>query len=305
MKLHEEEGHENGERWLLTYADLITLLMIFFIVMYAMSTVDNAKYHKLAESLNSALAGDNQAIDGGEEGAPVEVILKNEPAGAGEKPGGSDITPGEKPITPAEKEAAENALKEAAEKALAEAKAEAAAIAEATGEKVEEDLIVAAATVKALMEEKGLENEVSVSISERGVVISLKDTVLFESGSAVVRSENVANLIEIGDAIKAVDNYVRVEGNTDNVPIHNADFSNNWELSVMRAATVLDLIVQKAKFPPQKISAIGYGEYRPITSNGTTAGKTKNRRVDIIILSQDYTKSESGQSEGSTTSKPE
>lgn len=248
LKLNSDEEHDNNERWLLTYSDLITLLMIFFIVMYAMSNVDQAKYHKLADSLNSALAGDNQMIVGGAEGTPVEVILKNKPSDTAEK--AAKKTP-------------------------------------------EEDLIRAAATVKALMKEKGLESEVSVNISERGVVISLKDTILFGSGSSIIRQENIGTLVEIGDAIRTVDNFVRVEGNTDDVPIHNSIFSNNWELSVMRAATVLDLMVKRSGFPPEKISAIGYGEYRPVESNATAGGKTKNRRVDIVILNKDYNKSES------------
>ncbi|MEI8217163.1 MAG: flagellar motor protein MotB [Eubacteriales bacterium] len=241
LKLSKDEGHENNERWLLTYSDLITLLMIFFIVMYAMSNVDQAKYHKLATSLNSALAGEQQKVDTGKQGSPEEE-LQNTPS-----------------------------------KSLATTLPD-------------PNMAKAAETVKKLMEEKGLSTEVSVTTSERGVVISLKDSVLFESASAEIRPENIGSLIEIGQAVKAVGNYVRIEGYTDNVPINNAVFANNWDLSVMRASKVLDLIVKRSGFPPDKICAIGYGEYSPMATNTTVEGRSKNRKVDIVILSPDNTK---------------
>lgn len=237
LKLGHDEGHENNERWLLTYSDLITLLMIFFIVMYAMSNVDQAKYHKLAESLNSALAGDMQKIDSGLEGSPEEVLQETPSASL------TETTP------------------------------------------PSEEMMAAAEAVKELMEEKGLDSEVSVTLGERGVVISLKDSVLFESARADIRPENIQSLIEIGTALKEVGNYVRIEGYTDNVPINNSQFANNWDLSVMRASKVLDLIVKKSSFPPDKICAIGYGEYSPMETNSTVAGRAKNRKVDIVILS--------------------
>jgi len=241
LKLNEEE-HENSERWMLTYLDLITLLMIFFIVMYAMSNVDAAKYEQLSNSLNSALAGDKQSIEGGEQGSVTEVLGKNPPSGASE-----DLA--------------------------------------ATSE---QDLAQIAALVVAMLKEKGLENQVSVAVTDRGIVISLKDIVFFESGSAEIKPENANTLVEIGRLINSLRNYVRVEGNTDNVPISNSIYSNNWDLSVMRASKVLDIIVVQSGFSPEKISAIGYGEYRPVTSNDTEEGKSKNRRVDIVILKENY-----------------
>ncbi|HEY5537087.1 MAG TPA: flagellar motor protein MotB [Acetobacterium sp.] len=247
LNLHDDEEHESNERWLLTYSDLITLLMIFFIVMYAMSNVNTEKYSKLAQSLNSALAGDMQSIDGAKEGTLVEKLDKNIPT------------------------------------VSAEEKAETS----------DEELEKVAAMVIALLKEKGLEDQASVNITDRGVVISLKDIVLFESGSAEIKPENSGTLIEIGSLIKVVNNYVRIEGNTDNVPIQNSIYSNNWDLSVMRASKVLDLIVTQSQYPPEKISAIGYGEYRPQGPNGTDEEKSENRRVDIVILKSDLNKTES------------
>jgi len=247
LKLHDDEEHESSERWLLTYSDLITLLMIFFIVMYAMSNIDSEKYSKLAESLNSALAGDMQSVVSGQEGSPTELLSQNTPP---------DATV-------------------------------------AKGTTSDADLEKVAAAVTAMLAEKGLENQVAVNITDRGVVISLKDIVFFESGSADIRPENSNTLVEIGRLIKVVDNYVRIEGNTDTDPIQNSSYSNNWDLSVMRASKVLDLIVTQAGFPPEKVSAIGYGEYRPVVSNDTEDGKSKNRRVDIVILKENNNNAES------------
>ena len=156
-----------------------------------------------------------------------------------------------------------------------------------------EDLEKLAEKMRVIMEEKGLEADVSVTVSERGVVISLKDSVLFAPAHDEIMAKNEQIIVEIGEALKSSNNYVRVEGNTDTVPISNEEFANNWELSVMRATRVLELLVYKSGFPQNKISAIGYGEYRPVAPNTTAEGKSKNRRVDIVILNSDFNKMES------------
>lgn len=244
-KRKKEPEKDNSERWLLSYADFITLLMIFFVVMYAMSSVDAGKYKELSNSLNSALAGDQQSIEGGEEGSPVENIALNEESTQGQE-----------------------------------------------GEIVEEDLLEVVELVKTLIAEKGLENQVTVNMGDIGVWITFKDYVLFESGSAAVKPETVGTLVELGEILKVVNNFVRVEGYTDNVPISNSMYSNNWDLSVMRASKVLNIIVSQGGFPADKISAIGYGENRAIAPNDTEEGKAKNRRVDIVILKTSFNATE-------------
>jgi chemotaxis protein MotB len=243
MKRKKEAEKDNAERWLLSYADFITLLMIFFIIMYSMSVVDAQKYKQLSSSLNSALAGDNQKIEGGDQGSPVEDVKLNDP----------------------------------------EANA------------TQEDMAKLMEQVNQLINEKGLQNEVTVNMGEIGVWITFKDFVLFDSGSATIKPEMVGTLVELGKILTTVNNYVRVEGYTDNVPISTSTFSNNWDLSVMRASKVLEIVVSQAGFPPDKISAIGYGEYRPVAPNDTDENKAKNRRVDIVILKTTFNATEKSQ----------
>lgn len=246
MRRKPEAEKDTTERWLLSYADFITLLMIFFVVMYAMSAVDADKYKELSSSLNSALAGDQQKVDGGDQGSPVEDVKLNEV-----KPTDGNVT--------------------------------------------EEDLKKIVEQVQSLINEKGLQNQVTVNLGDIGVWITFKDYVLFDSGSPAVKPETVGTLVELGNILKVVDNYVRIEGYTDNVPINNSMYSNNWDLSVMRASKVLNIIVSQSGFPADKISAVGYGEYRPVAPNDTEEGKAKNRRVDIVILRTDFNATEKSQ----------
>ena len=249
MKRRPEAEKDNSERWMLSYLDFITLLFVFFVLLYSMSNVDAEKYEALAKSMNSALAGDKQSLESGQQGSPEEML--------------AGITTTSDGLTVDE-----------------------------NGNVVEEDLLDVVNLVNTLIAEKGLQNQVTVNMGDIGVWITFKDYVLFDSGSTAIKPETIGTLIELGGILKTVDNYVRIEGYTDNVPINNSIYNNNWDLSVMRASEVLDLIVTSAGFPPQKISAIGYGEYRPIATNDTAEGRSKNRRVDIVILRTDYNATE-------------
>lgn len=157
------------------------------------------------------------------------------------------------------------------------------------------ELVAATEELQYILEEKGLNEEVSVSIRERGIVVSLTNTILFEPGSAYILPEGRNTLIEIGKIAREVDHYIRVEGNTDDVPINTPKFPSNWELSVIRATEVLKLLISESGVPPDKISAIGYGEYRPAKPNTSAENRAQNRKVDIVILSNKYIESESAQ----------
>lgn len=249
-KKHEGE-HENSERWLLTYSDLITLLMIFFVVMYAMSNVDAKKYEQLSQSLGTSLnptAYQNEATNASSSAVKADPN-ETKPA---------DIKDPE--------------LQKAYEE------------------------------IKKLVKEKGLESKVSVGIHERGVVVGLMNTVLFEPGSAAIKEDAQQTLIEIGRIANDVHNYIRVEGNTDDVPMNTPQFPSNWELSVVRATEVVKLLISQSGVSPDKISAVGYGEYRPTVPNTSAENRSRNRKVDIVILSDSLDKSESSLNEGSQSS---
>ncbi|WP_097026734.1 OmpA/MotB family protein [Clostridium peptidivorans] len=231
MIKRDEEHEGSSERWLLTYSDLITLLMIFFVIMYASSKVDATKYKSISNSFRITFGGDASIVDGGE---GTSVGVNNEDSKLQE-------------------------TKKNLDKYLKESK---------------------------------LTGSVTTKIEERGLVVSINDTVFFQSGEAEIREDALKKIIQIGNILKQQENYIRIEGNTDNKPIHNSKFQSNWQLSSVRAANVVQLLVEKCGFPPEKLSSVGYGEHRPIASNDNEEGRIKNRRVDIVIMNSKFNKVE-------------
>ncbi|MHB1421121.1 MAG: flagellar motor protein MotB [Bacillota bacterium] len=227
-----EEGHENNERWLLTYADMITLLMIFFIVMYTISNVNAQKFHTLAKSLNVAMNGGTTPLEGG---AFVE-------------------------------------MPEAPDTGSTESQAESNAY------------TAVAAELNKYLKEQHLDKEVAISVEERGLVVSFEDTVLFPKASSDITPQAKEIIGRVGKILRQMPNYIRVEGHTDNLPIDNARFKSNWELSVLRATSVVHILVKETGINPKRISASGYGEYRPVAPNDSEQNYAKNRRVDIVLL---------------------
>lgn len=144
----------------------------------------------------------------------------------------------------------------------------------------------------AKLESNNMHNEASTSIDKRGLVVSLNNAVFFDSGSADIRSDYKESLLEIGKIICTIDNFIRIEGHTDNVPMKSEIFPSNWDLSAARAANVVRLFLDGAGGTPEKMIAVGYGEYRPVADNNTDEGRIKNRRIDIIVMSDKYSEME-------------
>jgi len=234
-----EEKHENNERWLLTYSDLITLLMIFFVVMYATSNLNAEKYERMSNSFKGVFGGGKNVvgIDEGSYSSDEEVGLVED---------------------------ATIPLDE-----LSEVKTE----------------------IDKLINESRLSSVMSTKIEERGLVISFTDSMFFESGKADTTDKMILELENVYKILKGMSNYIRIEGHTDNVPIKTLQFESNWQLSAARAANVVEKLAGLG-IPPDRLSAIGYGEYKPIFSNDTEGGRSKNRRVDIVILNSKSTASE-------------
>jgi len=258
-----EEKEPNGERWLLTYSDLITLLMIFFVVMYASSNADTTKYKQLSKSLNAAFeGGSGNSIIG--DGSGVSVLDS------------SGTTPDK--LTVVENTTIEN---ESAAKTAAATKA------------LEENKMGAIKeNVDKYLRNNGLSASVSTKIDERGLAVSLNSTLLFDIGKANLKEASIKKLSSIGKMLNSVNNYIRIEGHTDSTPISNNEFSSNWQLSAIRATNVTELLITQSGINPKRISSVAYGENRPIATNNTPAGKAKNRTVDIIILSSQFSKTE-------------
>lgn len=248
----EKVKHEKDttERWLLTYADLMNLLLIFFIILYAISQVDSKKFDQLAESLRDAFGPGTTASIMGDGGTQPTLIQLN---GAGAAT-----------VIPSNME----------EKQFA---------------KVMED-------IKDIIKDKNLGEKLDVKLEPRGVVISVEEELLFKSGSADIEPNSRSTIEEIGKTLhdKIPGNQIRVEGHTDTDPIRTSLFPSNWELSSARATTVVRLLIDKSGVDPNIISAVGYGEHRPKVPNDSQENKAKNRRVDIVIVSNLYDKAEAG-----------
>jgi len=147
------------------------------------------------------------------------------------------------------------------------------------------------------IKEENLGASVSVRSEERGIVVSFQDPVLFALGSAELTTQAKEILYKVGSLLLDIPNYIRVEGHTDDLPIHTARYPSNWELSVARATSVVQELIRSLGFPPERLSATGYGEYRPRVPNTSDANRQLNRRVSIVILSSEYEVAEPGVSE--------
>lgn len=254
-KKHEEE-HDNSERWLLSYADFITLLMIFFIIMYSMSNVDSEKYKQITSSLSSAFGG-GSGITMIDTGGSNNSIINIE----------NDLSPQQQ-----EKEQQDNGS--------------------GTSNMTESQrLEQVKKNVDQYLKDTGLDSNVGTSIEARGLVLSFKDALFFDSGKASIHPEQAKNLVAIGKILNQSiinQSYIRVEGHTDNVPMKNYLYNSNWDLSVMRASNVAQLIISESGIKPNRVSVVGYGEYRPKGDNNTVEGRASNRRVDILIMNSEF-----------------
>ena len=230
-KRKREEEHENAERWLLTYADLITLLLAFFIMMYVFSKRDAYKYDEVASHLKTIFSG-----------------------GVGLAGKGSVTSTTPSPIDMPSRGASSGEIKRQLE-----------------GEFIDKN-----------HDKPGGEN-ISVFSDERGVVIRVLDKAFFDEGKAELKEGAKIALDRIVPIIKNVENHIRIEGHTDNVPISTDEFKSNWELSVRRSTEVVRYLIEKRGLSPERISATGYAEYRPIAKNTSPQNRALNRRIEIIV----------------------
>jgi len=253
-KKHEKEP--NHERWLVSYADFITLLFAVFVVLYAMSQTDKKKVEEVMQSLRESFGtAKSHAANKVNvmESLDMRVIpsLRTESASMG-------------PVQPQLKlNKAGKERKHADEKDFKKIKI----------------------SIEAYLIKHGMQDKVDLEISRRGLVISLKEAGLFDSGSAFIKLSSYPLLAQIAESLANFNNPLRVEGHTDNLPMVSNTYQSNWELSTTRATNIVRHMISYYKFDPEKISATGYGEFRPIEDNGTSEGRAKNRRVNIVMLS--------------------
>jgi chemotaxis protein MotB len=222
----EEEEHGGQERWLLTYADLITLLLGLFVILYAMSKIDMKKYDQVVAALGGVFGS-------GDGVTPVKLKLTELQEGI--------------PDVISERARVENEIRRVLQ-----------------------------------LDTRNL--PVTVTQDERGVVVHIQEELLFPSGSADLKNTSLETLDRLAGVFRTMPNDIRVEGHTDNLPIASRAFPSNWHLSVGRALNVGYYLIQKHQLNPEKVSVVGYSEYRPIASNATVEDRARNRRVDIVIV---------------------
>ena len=260
----EPEKHANHERWLVSYADFITLLFAVFVTMYAMSQTDKKKVEEVAASLRESFGYSTQAA-AGQKGVLQSQDIKPIPA----------IKPEMAVIPMINKMPPAGPRQGGMEKGRGKGKAE------------EKEFKEIQSAIEAYLIKHGAQNKVTIGITRRGLVVSLKEAGFFDSGSAVIKPAGYQLLNTILEAMTEYSNPLRVEGHTDNIPISTPIFPSNWELSVSRATNVLRYLQKNYDVEPGKLSATGYGEFRPTSENTTAEGRAKNRRVDIVLLSGD------------------
>lgn len=217
---HFEESEK--DRYLITYADLITLLLGLFIILYTISNIDSKKYNAVLSAFGNTFGTDKKLI----------TLSKSE---------GTDV------IHPV------GQLKE---------------------------------KLSGLIKDHGYNKFVQLEESERGITIHILDQILFNSGSARVESKSFDVLGKIAEVIRGLPNDIRIEGHTDNVPIHSSEFPSNWHLSVARALNTAYYLIDEQKLPQERLSVVGCSEFKPVASNESIEERSKNRRVDIVIINK-------------------
>ena len=243
---HKHPEHVNHERWLVSYADFITLLFATFTALYALSKADASKAKAVADGMREAFGT----------GTPQMITMESPE---------SDAIPSQlhKPPPGTAKKKPPKPTKQAGQQEFEQIKNE-----------MEEYLMT-----------KGSLNKVQIDIQERGLKVSMKEAGFFESGQAEVKEDSKVLLQELAQKLMKFNNHLRVEGHTDNVPMRSRTYPSNWELSSSRATAVARVLTEQFGVPAEKISATGYGEHRPIAPNDTPAGRARNRRVDLVVLS--------------------
>lgn len=251
MPRKKHQAHENHERWLVSYADFITLLFAFFVVMFATSQTDKGKTQQVQESVRRALE-ENQFVSAMASILGGDVTDKGKGNAQMKGPGGSNQTVAEKPRE---------------------------------GPFVE--LVPAMDYLSRELEAEIASGKMTVSMEPRGLVVSFREAAFFPSGTDEIPSNTYDTIAKVGQVIERLPNPTRLEGHTDSVPIRGGiRFRSNWELSAARAIAMMELLTAYSNVPREKLSVAGYADNAPVAPNDSEDGRRRNRRVDIVILNQ-------------------
>jgi len=251
----KHKAHANHERWLVSYADFITLLFAFFVVLYASSQADKKKAAQVAASIKGAFQQlgvfTGSATEGvgipGSPGTPRPDLMEA-PVRIIKVASASDKNPG------------------------------------GTGYGVDVDEL--RRQLESALGDEIRQHEIQMRVTPEGLVVSLREVGFFNSGQAELLDSGNATLTRIATILGGRGFEIRVEGHTDNMPVHNSHFKSNWELSTARATAVVALLVERHGFDPSLVAAAGYSQYHPVQLNNTAQGRAANRRVDLVVVGQ-------------------
>jgi len=243
MKPQRRRPQVGHERWLISYADFITLLFAFFVVLYAFAKADAKRQIQVAQAVDAAFHSLGINRD--------KAQSSSERVSSAAKSIGAEQTV----IAPKFRSPA----------------------------RVQDDLGNIQRKLQQTLAPQIAQHTVSIEMGREGLVISLREAGFFNSGSADPRLGTVGTLRQIAASLEDEPYDVRIEGHTDNVPIHNYEFDSNWELSSARATRIARLFLELHAAPPDRVSAAGYAEYHPVASNANAEGRAENRRVDLVI----------------------
>lgn len=279
-----EEGHENHERWLVSYADFITLLFAFFVVMYAVSSVNEGKFRVLSQSMMVVF----KTMDP-HSAKPIQVASM---VGASAQQSVGQPSASIHGVAPDLRPMPSMVLQRAPRAIVTLAKgdnpSEKTSVSDPESS-ADPNLAKIVAKLQAYLSELIKADMVDLRSNSLWVEVEIKNNVLFDSGSAIVNPEAQEPLVEIADVLREVPNRIQVEGFTDNRPINTPVYPSNWELSAARAANVVNLLMKNG-VRPQRMSAVGYGEFQPVADNGTEQGRIQNRRVVLVIMGNTETR---------------
>lgn len=228
MARRKKKGDDiNTNGWMDTYADTITLLLTFFILLYSISAVDSEKLKELSEALQFSLTG-KQSVKQLESLDDIKVDIEKE----------------------------SNKYEDLAKK------------------------------LNEIIDKNSLTEVIKIREEDRGIVLQVDESILFDPGKAEIKESSIDILNTISKIIEETDNDIVAEGHTDNVPINTAKYKSNWELSTARAMNIVKYFIENKNINPVRLSVKGYGEYNPIAPNDTPENRSKNRRVDILVVEQ-------------------
>lgn len=243
MTRERRKGNISRDRWMVSYADFITLLFAFFVVMYAFAKADQKKQMQVSEAIDSGFSSLGVSHD--------TTPKPAEGASPAQTATSMNIVMGENVLSPA---------------------------------KVKYDLEHVRRELEQKLSNQISTHAVSIQMGRDGLVISLREAGFFSSGSATPKPESLPALRQIAASLGHTPYDLRIEGHTDNIPIHTAEFDSNWELSSARATRIARFFIDLKAISPERISAAGYAEFHPVAVNDTADGRAENRRVDLVVL---------------------